>query len=64
LGPQRVSIWGQLLLLLWAEPFLRFVDYFMKHVLVLLLTPRTAMATWEKDSPYANQILRNSSQGV
>ncbi len=26
----------------------------MKHALVLLLTPRTAMATWEKDSPYAN----------
>jgi hypothetical protein len=24
----------------------------MKHALVHLLTPRTAMATWEKDSPY------------
>jgi hypothetical protein len=26
----------------------------MKHALVLLLTPRTAMATWGKDSLYAN----------
>ncbi len=36
----------------------------MKHTLILLLTPRTAMATWEKDSPYANKIVRNPSQGV
>ena len=26
----------------------------MKHALTLLLTPRTAIATWEKDSSYAN----------
>ena len=38
----------------------------MKHTIVLfnLLMPKTAMATWEKDSSYANRIVWNPSQGV